>query len=435
MLTNPGTNNFQIGMQEPEIIKVGPSGRFNSIIAAIVLGLPFIIVFFYTKGLTSGLDMVFFYYETEYHYPVILQFAKQLPFPDLTDYNSATTPLFHLLFAILSKVLGSDIQHLRLINFFITVLCTIILFRLLTREFKQPFISALLSTSLFSLSPYFFREAFVVMTDNLPVLWLLLFFQYYLRFKSNRSLQNFLFSMIFVMLLCLTRQTYLYILFPVSIDIMMSEDLKQSKYIYLALLAGAATPTFLLFFTWKGLTPPKFHELHTEDSVLNIKPLLYGWAALGFYALFIVGDKLYRNFLNVNKPKLTIALVVAWLLLFFFPLVKAKHDFGYLWYIADDLPGLHGASLLFYFLIGVGICASASIWRIENPLFYLLFIMGLFMSEIPNKFFFQRYYDSSLLILLLFLDAQYDKPDKFQLIRKGLLILLFIAYFIMYIIN
>lgn len=422
-------------MRQTGIIKVDQAERFNAILAAVVLGLPFIIVFFYTNGLTRGLDMMFFYDEAEYHYPVILQFAKELPFPNLTDYNSATTPLFHLVFAILGRIFGTEIEHLRLINFFVTVLCPVLLFRLLSREFKQPYTSALLSASLFSLSPYFFREAFVVMTDNLPVLWLLLFFQYYLRFRNNRDLRYYLYSMVFIMLLCLTRQTYLYILFPVGIDILMSENLKQAKYIYILLLAGAVTPTFLLFFTWKGLTPPQFQELHTEDSVMNIKPLLYGWAVLGFYALFIMGDKLYRNFLHVNKPKLTIALLVAWLLLFFFPLIKAKHDFGYLWYIADDLPGLHGASILFYFLIGVGVCACASIWRIENPLFYLLFIMGLFMSEIPNKFFFQRYYDSSLLILLLFLDAHYDKPDRFQLVRKGLLILLFIAYFIVFIIK
>src|SRR5579871_5957648 len=39
------------------------------------------------------------YDEARYHLPAITQFAAQLPYPDLRNYSSATTPLFHILFA------------------------------------------------------------------------------------------------------------------------------------------------------------------------------------------------------------------------------------------------------------------------------------------------------------------------------------------------
>ena len=422
-------------MQQPGIIKAGESGKLSLFLAAITLGTPFVIVFLYTNGLSGGLDTAFSYDESEYHYPVILQFARDLPFPDLTNYNSATTPLFHLLFAVLGKIMGTDIQHLRMINFFITVFSTILLFKLLIKQFNLPYFSALLSTSLFALSPYFFREAFVVMTDNLPVLWLLLFLQYYLRFKDNGSFRNYLYSLFFIMLLCLTRQTYLYLALPVAADIYMNKELKQSRSLYLLLLIAAIAPTLLLFFTWKGLTPPQFQERHTESSLLNIKPALYGLGVLGFYSLFITGDKIYRTFLSIRKQKVIAAVLLGWVLLFFFPLTKANHDFGYLWYIADELPSIHGTPILFYILVAIGICVSSSIWRLETPPFYLLFILGLFVSEIPNKYFFQRYYDSSILIFLLFLNARYDKLDRFQVARIGLLICLFIIYFIVFIIH
>jgi hypothetical protein len=422
-------------MHQPGITKAGEMGKFSLFLAAIALGTPFVIVFLYTKGLSGGLSTAFSYDESKYHYPVILQFAKDLPFPDLTNYNSATTPLFHLLFAVLSKIVGTDIQHLRMINFFITVFSTILLFKLLIKQFNLPYFQALLSTSLFALSPYFFREAFVVMTDNLPVLWLLLFFQYYLRFKEDGRMRNYLYSIFFIMLLCLTRQTYLYIVLPVAADIYMNKGLKQSWAVYMLLLVLAIAPTLLLFFTWKGLTPPQFQERHTEASLLNIKPALYGLGVVGFYSLFIAGDKIYRTFLSIPKQKVLAAVLLGWALLFFFPLTKANHDFGYLWYIADELPSVHGTPVLFYILVAIGICVSSSIWQIETAPFYFLFIIGLFISEIPNKYFFQRYYDSSILIFLIFLDARYDKSDRFQVARIGLLTCLFILYFIVFIIR
>ena len=179
-------------MQEPGVIKANEVGKLSFTLSVIALGIPFAVVFFYTKGLSWGLEPVFSFDEAEYHYPVILQFARELPFPDLTSYDSATTPLFHLLFAVASKIVGTDIQHLRMINFLITFFSTLLLFKLLIKQFNLSYSSALLSASLFSLSPYFFREAFVVMTDNLPVLWLLLFFQYYLRFKEDGAFSNYL---------------------------------------------------------------------------------------------------------------------------------------------------------------------------------------------------------------------------------------------------
>jgi hypothetical protein len=215
----------------------------------------------------------------------------------------------------------------------------------------------------------------------------------------------------------------------------MNKGLKQSWAVYMLLLVLAIAPTLLLFFTWKGLTPPQFQERHTEASLLNIKPALYGLGVVGFYSLFIAGDKIYRTFLSIPKQKVLAAVLLGWALLFFFPLTKANHDFGYLWYIADELPSVHGTPVLFYILVAIGICVSSSIWQIETAPFYFLFIIGLFISEIPNKYFFQRYYDSSILIFLIFLDARYDKSDRFQVARIGLLTCLFILYFIVFIIR
>jgi hypothetical protein len=398
----------------------------------ILLVIPFTAGYLYTGALMHGLDTAFSYDEFEHHYPVILQFCKELPFPNIKNYNSATAPLFHILFAIAGKITGTDIQHLRMINFLITILAVILLFKLLIDHFSLPYPVALLSCLLFELSPYFFREAFVVMTDNLPVLWLVLFMNYYLKFKKDRMMQNYALSMFFVMLLCLTRQTYLYILLPVTIDIIGAKDLKHSRILLFLILFLSILPTLLLFVVWKGLTPPQFQERHTDSSLLNLKPILYGFSVLGFYALFIAGKEIYRSFLNLKKIKIVCGILLGWALLVFFPLIKIKHDFGYLWHVAERLPSIHNSSIFFYVLLSIGVCIFLAIAHLENPPFFLILLLALFLSEVPNKYFFQRYFDNSILIFLLLLNATYYRADRFQFLRMSLLTLLFAAYFMVF---
>ncbi len=407
-------------------------GKSPLLYAAMLLGIPFIIVFVYTHGLSTGLDPIFSVDEGAFHYPTILQFAKQLPFPDVRDYNSATTPLFHILFACLSKITGDGIQHLRMINFLITYATVVLFFRILITEYKISFKNAFLFTLVFALSPYFFREAFVVLTDNLPILWLLLFFHFYFKYKEKGSTSLFGWSMLFIMLLCLTRQTYLYVWLAVVIDLLRQHLSSKNKLKSLSLCLIAAMPTFALFYVWKGLTPPAFIKFHTRTSLLNVKAIAYGFSVIGFYAMFILNSGIYMPFLKKEKNKIIIAIALAWILLYFFPLVKMHEDFGYLWYIAAPLPKIQQSSILFYILTALGVCSFLSIWQKEGMSFYMLFILGLLFSEVPNKFIFQRYYDSSILIFLIFINAKYHVSNKSDYYRRAILIVFFIAYFVVF---
>jgi hypothetical protein len=407
-------------------------GKSPLLYAAMLLSIPFIIVFIYTNGLSCGIDTVFSVDEGRYHYPTILQFAKQLPFPDVSDYNSATTPLFHILFAIISKVTGTEITHLRMVNLLITYTTVILFFKIIFDQFRLSFFSTLLFTLLFTLSPYFFREAFVVLTDNLPILWLMLFFQYYFKYKQTQNLRLFLWSLFFIMLLCLTRQTYLYVWIALVVDVMLGDLAVKNKIRYLALSALAILPTLGLFYLWKGLTPPSFIELHTRASLLNVKTVTYGFSVLGFYGLFLPGLNFYVPFFKTQRIKIIAVIIAAWMLMYFFPLIKAKQDFGFLWHIASPLPKFTGTSLFFYIFTAFGAVVFLSTLQKEGLSFFVLFIIGLLLSEIPNKFIFQRYYDSSILLFLIFVSAKYHVSNKFDYYRIGILIAFFIAYFVIY---
>lgn len=404
------------------------------IINAIVLFLPFIIVYIYTSGLKFGLDTDFSFDEHKFHYPTILQFARQLPLPDVRDYNSATTPLFHILMAVCSKAIGTDIHSLRAVNFLITYTSTIFFYNILIQKFKLNWSNSLLFAFIFALSPYYFREAFVILTDNLPVLWLLLFFNYYLRYKNGREFKWLLLSLLFIMLLCLTRQTYLFICLAIAIDVMLDKITLLAKLKILLLIFIAAIPTFLLFIIWKGLTPPAFQEFHTRDSFINIKAVLYGLCVLGFYALFIPGVGVFKSLFQKRRASIIICVLIAWGVLFFSPLIKNVKDFGYLWYMADVLPDIVGTSLLFWLLLPIGLLTLLCIWNKEGFCFFILFLLCLFLSEMPNKFIFQRYYDSSIILSLLFFNARYHVSNNADFARRLILLTFFIAYFVVFII-
>ena len=53
--------------------------------------------------------------QNHHHLPVIRQFATQLPWPDIRDYESATAPLWHIVLAIPARFGASDVS-LRLLT-------------------------------------------------------------------------------------------------------------------------------------------------------------------------------------------------------------------------------------------------------------------------------------------------------------------------------
>jgi len=400
--------------------------------AGILLSIPFVVVLIYTHGLTSGIDTIFSIDEPKFHYPTILQFAHQLPLPDVRDYNSATTPLFHILLAIASKITGEDITHLRMVNLLITYITVLMFFKVISDHFRLSFLKAFLFTLLFTFSPYFFREAFVLLTDNLPVLWLIIFLHFYLKHKLTGNIKPFLWSLFLLMLLCLTRQTYLYVWLALVMDILIGGTSLKTKGANIALSIIAIAPTLLLFYTWHGLTPPSFIKVHTKNSLLNVKPIMYCLSVIGFYGLFIPGSNIYADFFKAHKIKLIAFAVLSCLVIYFFPLTKTKEDFGFLWYMAVEVPMLKGTSLLFYFLSAAGVIVLGAMWQKEGTSFFMLFIVGLLLSEVPNKLIFQRYYDSSILVFLILLSAKYHVSNKIDNYRISALIAFFIAYFVVY---
>lgn len=408
-------------------------GCTSYITSCLLLFIPFLIGFISLWEMPFNLQTSFAWDEFAYHYPTILKFAKQLPYPDIRNYHSATTPLFHLLFACIGKVVGTDVMTLRIVNVFICYIGVVILYMILRKRFKLKNQYALIYAFIFALSPYYFRNAFVIVTDNLPIVWLLCFLNFYIRYKNEDKQWLYLLSMLFLALLALTRQTYLFVWAAAMGDQVFNINPLRKKLINLSWGIAAALPTFIFFVIWGGLTPPFFAVRHTQESFLNIRPILWGLSILGLYSIFIPDIKSFKN-LFLQKGILTLcSVLLAWISLFFFPLTKAEEDVGYLWHIENHMPSIAGSSLLFYFLISFGVMALLAVWQKEGFGFLVFFLLGIMISEVPSKYIFQRYYDSSILVGFIFFSAGYHELNKIDLYRRFILIVFFIVYFVVYI--
>ena len=101
--------------------------------AAALLALPFLAGVIGLRGLTHVMPTFHAGDELTYHLPTIEQFARQLWTPDLVHYPAAQTPLFHLLIAAWSRVVGLELWRLRVVEVLISYGVALMLYRLLRR--------------------------------------------------------------------------------------------------------------------------------------------------------------------------------------------------------------------------------------------------------------------------------------------------------------
>ena len=179
---------------------------------AVVLAVPFLVAVAALRGLTATLPIFHGSDELTYHLPTIRQFARELPAPDLGHYKAAQTPLFHLLLAIVGKVIGYELWRLRLVEVLISYALAWCVYQLLTRRLGLPSLTGLALTLLFVLSPYVYGTSFRVVTDNLAILFVVVAVDRLERFRETADLGVLLAGCAAVAAGMLTRQSVAFML-------------------------------------------------------------------------------------------------------------------------------------------------------------------------------------------------------------------------------
>jgi len=378
----------------------------------LIMAIPFLVVWVAMRGLTDQFLSTSVADEDYYHWPSILQFAQEWPHPDLTNYRSATGPLFHLIFAWFYR-LGFDMWMLRSINMVISYFGILVLYRIMIQTGTSRTYALILST-LFAVSPYFFGSSFVLMTDNLAVtLALGSLYGIYLLKGSPRTL-TLVWTSALIAGALLTRQFYAWLIPPILWVIYKAPRSPAWKAGAVGLTAASTIPIGMLMLRWHGPVPPEFQEAHAATGLGDMTGTMLLLSLIGAYSLLIAPSEVFnrRNVSNRRLWAFIVTVLATWVALFIkaVPPGNVRRD-GFLVKLSTFLKLKIGASsVLLYALGAIGLGYLWRRWpdRRDHAIPFLC-IVGCSLVSLRTTGYFQKYYDPLALIFLFLTLPNFSK--------------------------
>jgi 4-amino-4-deoxy-L-arabinose transferase-like glycosyltransferase len=398
--------------------------------------------------------------ELVYHYPTILRFARELPFPDLHRYGAAQTPLFHLLMAYIGKVTGYQLWRLRLVQVLISYLLALAVFGLLRRRVGLTRQRALALTLLFVLSPYVFGQSFRLGTDNLALLFAVVALDRFEAFRERDGLAPFLAGCAAAAAAMLTRQSTAFLPVVALCYAFRPSAKLDARTRLMALLAVAAScvPIGALFISWHGLVPvggdPGSCGLCAAAGTgtgltahgLEVQTLELSLATIGLYGLVLFGPQLAKRLLSERHgdapPARRLAdhargaIAGAGLgaaLLLAFPARPGSEAAGDIWKIGAHLPAIDGTSLLFWVLVPVAVGLLWTRLRCSSRPWTVGVVAACFLaSTVAIRYPWQKYVDPFALLILFLSMRPAELESRWALSGVALLAIVFVAYTVDY---
>lgn len=336
--------------------------------------------------------------ETLFHYPAIARFFGELPYPDVRDYSSATGPLFHILFALAAKLVGLNLQALRLVNIAVSLAAVFVFYGLVARTVTRG--AAVLFTLLFGLSPYFFGASFVALTDNLAILFALLAVRALYRAWESGAARHWVALCVWICLATLTRQLYVWLAAGAALTLWWPGQAPRGAALKAALLkaaglAVACLPLAGLVLLWGGLTPPSFQQEHVSSSALNPRSGVFGIALVGLYWAALFPDLVLKALRGRAILPLAMLVTASAAVLLLIPTVAHEGDDGIVWRLSRIGPTVLGSGLVFWVLLPLGALFFWTALRAEDPVARRIALLALLflVCNLPNAKVFQKYYD------------------------------------------
>jgi hypothetical protein len=409
----------------------GSDAAWNYAWSLLGLAIPFILAILLLHGLRDPIKAFHGSDEIAYHYPAILRFAQNFPWVPLQDYSSATTPLFHIVFAALVKIVGPNLPLLRCFNVLISYGCSVLALRFFRGELGNDSLTAFLAALVFTLSPYFFGISFLLLTDNLATLFTFgaLIPSIHIlaegrRDWTNRDWESFALAAVCAALALLTRQLSAWLLILLAAVLVINPLRLATKAAGLAVLGLCVLPTALLFLLWGGPTPPSFRQ----HSQLNVAAVAFLASCVGLYALpfFLVELLRFREWNWRRLPPwaaasaaLAFVLVWAWPLRYCAGAGCVFPTDGFIWRIAGRLPEVHGSSVIFYALAALGIGQIVWAWNKQghrSPVIWIFTAYALIV--VANGSTYQKYFDFVALFICLIanLEQAFRRPLPVRLV-------------------
>ncbi len=351
-----------------------------------------------------------------YHWPTIQSFANQLPTPDLSDYQSATTPGYHLELALVNR-LGFSRTFVQLYANLWTVLLLGLIAYCAGKSFgKQGLLITLpLLTSMYILFP-----AIWLLPDNAG--WLAVLLILILALDYPLSTKTILTSGIVLAFLVLIRQVHIWAAAIIWITAwigsdnqknqtptltkLFSDPITRTRRLILALIATIPAALLLIYFLrlWGGLVPPSFQDHHQGPNPATPAFILTQISILSvFFAPLLLPQlksiaKSHRNWIIAA---LTLGLLIAIIPESSYSTEAGRYS-GW-WNIIDKLPAIANRSPIILLGAPAGALAcviwSSLISRRDTWIFATTLI-AFTAAQTANHASWQRYHEPLLLILI-----------------------------------
>jgi hypothetical protein len=370
--------------------------------------------------------------ERMFHLPTVLQFQAQLPWPDLRDYPSATSPLHHLLLALVAAVASSDLLLLRVANLAFAALGLAVVGWHLSRD-ARPWTALTLALPLM-LSPYWLGPAIRISTDDAALVWVFISLAALWASARSATATPWWLAVVAAIAAIWTRQLHLWLAAPLAIaawwpHLLGSQHLRSPQRLAaVGLLPLSLVP---LLWAWRGLVPPSFARAHEGLGNPAAAQLLL--AVLALVGVFFAPTWLPAARTPRARMLALAAAAVAAASLVIWPLpweANPNRIAGAAWMLAGLGPNALGSAALLWVLVPAGAAVAVLLVWAEGSTGTWLVALSLppwILANAANERAYHKYYEPFLLFLLAHAASRVAPNGRWTLLGPAALALAYLA--------
>lgn len=386
-----------------------------------------------------------------YHWIAIQQFAQQLPNPDLSDYASATTPGYHLILAIPTR-LGLNHQMIQLIASAWTIGLLMLIAWAVSKRFG---LGAILITLPMIASMYVFYPGVWLLPDNaswVGVLAILL-----IALRPNQSWKSWLITSVILIGLVWMRQIHIWIAGVIwlsawlgsteqtpSIKALFSDPIERVGRTFIAIACTIPAFMTLAWFVgmWGGLVPPTFQDMHQGPNLATPGYILAQLSILSVFFAPLMWKRL--NEIRTTHLRWILLAMFVGLIVGVVPHSSYSYDAGRYsgwWNIINKVPTIADRSPIF--IVGsIAGALSLVVWlslsSVRDAWIWTGLMVAFILAQSANHASWQRYHEPMLLIMIILILSRSElslQSRRSVLIGSVLLSIMLGAISVMSIIN
>jgi hypothetical protein len=377
----------------------------------LVLAVPFLVVFVGWHGLHEAFP-AFQGGDEPIHYGIVRLVLDQWPRPMLSGYGAWSGPTVYWLLAGLSSPLGGSLEAVRIVvAAFSWGACAVayVLFR--DRLHARP-LDALALALLLAVSPFFFGQSFLVLTDNPTWFFVVLALERTLAYLERPALTRIAAFAVCLALATTMRQISVWLLLPGLVAIVSVPQSRRHKAAAIGLLVLGVVPLAALLAYWGGPLPPDPVSGGAAATPLaagyRIRNLLLTLGVVGFYAVLLLPAAEIRDWWHRarGRPSWAFVLGIPGLAALALVVAGALGTITSFLTLVSRVPFIivGGASLLFWVLVPLGAAVIAGLLatRLGDARSRVLLgaLIGVLVSALANRIWYERYVDFPVLLLL-----------------------------------